>query len=74
MNKRVELVFGSGQFVCVGRGVAMVELNKVLAEVSRYFTCKVWCGSRVLGEGSWVEQLADGFDGVAVETVSLVAG
>jgi cytochrome P450 len=35
MNRRVDLVFGSGQFVCVGRGVAMVELNKVLAEVSR---------------------------------------
>ncbi|KAL2016132.1 hypothetical protein VTK56DRAFT_4223 [Thermocarpiscus australiensis] len=31
MTRRVELAFGSGQFLCVGRGIAMVELGKVLA-------------------------------------------
>jgi cytochrome P450 len=43
MIRRVELAFGSGQFLCVGRGIAMVELGKVLAEVSAFF-------------GAWAEQ------------------
>jgi cytochrome P450 len=34
MHRRVELGFGSGQFVCVGRGIAVVELGKGVAEVS----------------------------------------
>ena len=37
MNRRVELAFGSGQFVCVGRGIAMVEVGKVIGEVSCFF-------------------------------------
>ena len=34
MNRRVELAFGSGQFVCMGRPIALVEAYKALAEVS----------------------------------------
>lgn len=34
MVKRVELAFGSGQFVCVGREIALVEVHKAIAEVS----------------------------------------
>jgi cytochrome P450 len=37
MNRRVELAFGSGQFVCIGRGIAMVEVGKVIGEVSCSF-------------------------------------
>lgn len=37
MHRRVELGFGSGQFVCVGRGIAVVELGKGVAEVSSFF-------------------------------------
>ena len=36
MNRRVELAFGSGQFVCVGRTIALVELGKVIADVSHH--------------------------------------
>ena len=43
MNRRVELAFGSGQFVCVGRGVAMVELGKVLGEVGLFSCCFSCC-------------------------------
>ena len=34
MNRRVELAFGSRQFVCMGRPIALVETYKALAEVS----------------------------------------
>lgn len=34
MVRRVELAFGSGQFVCLGRMLGLVEVNKALAEVS----------------------------------------
>jgi cytochrome P450 len=36
MLRRVELVWGAGQFVCVGRMIAMVEINKVVPEVSLF--------------------------------------
>lgn len=34
MRRQTELVFGSGRFGCPGRVVALMELNKVLVEVS----------------------------------------
>ncbi|KAL2135823.1 hypothetical protein VTI74DRAFT_6752 [Chaetomium olivicolor] len=37
MNRRVELAFGSGQFVCVGKGIAMVEVGKVIGELVRRY-------------------------------------
>lgn len=36
MIRRIDLAFGSGQFVCVGRAIAFVEIYKTLAEVSLY--------------------------------------
>lgn len=40
MHRRVELAFGSGQFVCMGRSIALVETNKALAEVRIYLQCR----------------------------------
>ncbi|KAK4112487.1 cytochrome P450 [Canariomyces notabilis] len=37
MLRRVELVWGAGQFVCVGRMIAMVEINKVFPELMRRY-------------------------------------
>ncbi|KAK3386164.1 cytochrome P450 [Podospora didyma] len=37
MTKTVELVFGSGQFVCAGRQIAGMQLNKVIAELLRRY-------------------------------------
>ncbi len=37
MQRRVELAFGSGQFVCMGRMIALISTYKALAEVSALF-------------------------------------
>lgn len=34
MHRQTELVFGSGRFGCPGRAIAVMELNKILVEVS----------------------------------------
>lgn len=34
MERNVELVFGSGQWQCVGKRIAFMELNKIVFEVS----------------------------------------
>lgn len=39
MNSVMELYFGVGSYSCLGRGIAMMELNKVLFEVSRIPCC-----------------------------------
>ena len=33
MERSVELIFGYGRFKCLGRSVALVELNKIFVEV-----------------------------------------
>ncbi|KAK4166884.1 putative cytochrome P450 E-class, group IV [Cladorrhinum sp. PSN259] len=37
MNRAWELVFGSGRFVCVGRGIGMMELGIVIGELVRRY-------------------------------------
>lgn len=34
MERNVELAFGHGQYMCVGKMLAFMELNKVMFEVS----------------------------------------
>ncbi len=36
MEKVQELVWGYGKYVCLGRSVALIELNKILVEVSSW--------------------------------------
>ena len=36
MDDRMRLIFGFGKYKCLGKGVAMIELNKVFIEVCRY--------------------------------------
>jgi cytochrome P450 len=42
MNETVALCFGSGRFGCLGRGVAVMELNKGVVEVSPTCLFLVW--------------------------------
>lgn len=35
----LELIFGYGRWQCLGRNIAMVELNKVFVEVSSHVDC-----------------------------------
>ncbi|KAK4185635.1 putative cytochrome P450 E-class, group IV [Podospora australis] len=37
MNKCVDLIFGSGKFVCVGRQIGFMQMNKVLPELLRRY-------------------------------------
>ncbi len=46
MIRRVDLAFGSGQYMCLGRGIAHVEINKAMVEVSDTTTCR--CRSQSL--------------------------
>ena len=41
MNAAVDLVFGHGKFVCLGRTLAFMELNKILVEVGIPFSLLV---------------------------------
>lgn len=41
MRKQTELVFGSGRWGCPGKTVALIELNKVMVEVSHYGSTQV---------------------------------
>lgn len=38
MEKNHELVWGYGKYVCLGRSVALVELNKIFVEVRYFYT------------------------------------
>ncbi|KJX95183.1 cytochrome p450 like protein [Zymoseptoria brevis] len=35
--RTVEVVFGSGRFLCLGRGIAMMEMNKAIFEIFKSF-------------------------------------
>jgi cytochrome P450 len=41
MDGRIGLIFGFGKHSCLGKGVAMIELNKVFVEVSLICRCEV---------------------------------
>jgi len=41
MARVVDLAFGSGRFKCLGRGVALMELNKIIVEVRTFISFRV---------------------------------
>ena len=41
MERNNDLIFGYGRFVCLGKSVALIELNKVLVELLRRFEWKL---------------------------------
>lgn len=41
MERQVELAFGHGRYGCVGKSIALMELNKVFFEVRHLTDC--WC-------------------------------
>lgn len=40
MQRTVELVFGTGRWMCVGKQVALMERNKIFCEVSLTICCR----------------------------------
>ncbi|KAI9698866.1 MAG: hypothetical protein M1820_007373 [Bogoriella megaspora] len=59
MLRSVELVFGYGKYQCLGRQVAMIELNKIYVELFRNFNwalcdpTKPWTSENV---GLWIQK------------------
>ncbi|KAI1112312.1 cytochrome P450 [Nemania sp. NC0429] len=41
MNRTVEVIFGGGRYVCLGKSMALIELNKVFIELLRVFDFQV---------------------------------
>ncbi|KAK5661831.1 hypothetical protein OQA88_9934 [Cercophora sp. LCS_1] len=41
MQTRVDLVFGHGQFVCMGKAIALMEVGKAVAEVMRRYDLSI---------------------------------
>ncbi|KAI0872196.1 cytochrome P450 [Hypoxylon argillaceum] len=41
MIKMVDLVFGGGRFMCLGKSLALIELNKIFIELLRNFDFQI---------------------------------
>ena len=52
MRRTVELVFGTGRWMCAGKQVALMELNKIFWEVSRRITAAALCEEMIAIFGS----------------------
>jgi cytochrome P450 len=72
MERNNELIFGYGKYQCLGKSVAMIELNKVLVELLRRFEfslmdpLNVWttrCYGIHLQKDMWVTVTRRGRDG-----------
>ncbi|KAI3329952.1 cytochrome P450 [Ustulina deusta] len=59
MQRNVELVFGYGRWMCAGKSIAWLELNKTLFEVIRYFDFQIFnpkAGIKSFSHGAWVDK------------------
>ncbi|KAI1131564.1 cytochrome P450 [Nemania abortiva] len=59
MQRNVELVFGYGRWMCAGKAIAWLELNKTLFEVLRQFDFQIFNpqkGIMAQAHGSWVDK------------------
>jgi len=63
MERQQELVWGYGKYVCFGRSVALIELNKIFVELLRNFDwtladpfhpCKEACYAIFVMTDMWV--------------------
>ncbi|KAI1312936.1 cytochrome P450 [Xylaria venustula] len=58
MQRNVELVFGYGRWLCAGKAIAWLELNKVLFEVIRHFDFQIFdpkAGIKSFSHGAWID-------------------
>ncbi|KAI0206849.1 cytochrome P450 [Astrocystis sublimbata] len=59
MQRNVELVFGYGRWMCAGKAVAWVELNKTLFELLRHFDFQILnpsAGTSSPNYGTWLDE------------------
>jgi hypothetical protein len=57
MDTTLDLTFQPGRWQCLGKGIALIELNKVFAEVGNLSPVSLWplsqgygCGARIAWE------------------------
>ncbi|KAI0977265.1 cytochrome P450 [Xylaria arbuscula] len=58
MQRNVELVFGYGRWLCAGKAIAWLELNKALFEVIRHFDFQIFdpkAGIKCFSHGAWID-------------------
>ncbi|KAJ2986607.1 hypothetical protein NUW58_g4941 [Xylaria curta] len=59
MQRNVELVFGYGRWMCAGKAIAFIELNKVLFELLRQFDFQILdpkAGITCFSHGAWMDK------------------
>ncbi|KAI0479942.1 cytochrome P450 [Xylaria cf. heliscus] len=59
MQRTVELVFGYGRWMCAGKVIAWIELNKTLFELLRQFDFQIFdprAGTVSFSHGAWVDK------------------
>ncbi|KAI0455009.1 cytochrome P450 [Xylaria acuta] len=59
MQRNTELIFGYGRWMCAGKAVAMLELNKTLFELIRQFDFQIFdpkVGVTSFSHGSWLDK------------------
>ncbi|KAI0879536.1 cytochrome P450 [Hypoxylon argillaceum] len=58
MQRTVEHIFGYGRWMCAGKAIAWIELNKTLFEILRQFDFQIFnpqAGISARSHGSWVD-------------------
>ncbi|KAI0416771.1 cytochrome P450 [Xylaria grammica] len=58
MQRNVDLVFGYGRWMCAGKFIAWLELNKCLFELLRHFDFQIFdpkVGFKCFSHGAWVD-------------------
>ncbi|KAI1180234.1 cytochrome P450 [Nemania sp. FL0916] len=59
MQRNIELVFGYGRWMCAGKVIAWLELNKTLFEIIRNFDLQIYnprAGIKSFSHGSWSDR------------------
>ncbi|KAI0534486.1 cytochrome P450 [Xylaria digitata] len=58
MQRNIELVFGYGRWMCAGKAIAWLEINKVVFELLRQFDFQILdpkSGIKCFAHGAWVD-------------------